>query len=164
MAVPPAPRSTSGRRVTERRSRAGSRKPGARPAEDALVQGPDAPPLFSKRGGARIGRSFWLSASYGWPLARLDVFEDRIELRLFGAGAIRLPRAAISAVRIERGLFATRFRFEHQALREQRYVRFAAFDGRETRETLRRLGFPVLESATTPSACRRPGAPPRCRP
>jgi len=109
-----------------------------------MATSPDSAPVLSKRGGARIGRSFWLALNVSYPFARLHVYPDRVELQTI-VGAIILPRAVVTAVRRERGIFSTGVRFQHEALRVPRFVLFWTRSSREILETLARFGFPVAE-------------------
>ena len=99
-------------------------------------------------GGLRWGRSFWFAANSSWPLARLEVSRDGIEIRvigLLGRETLSLRREEILAIAQKVGLFSTGVVIAHQKASLPPFILFWTRNYGRLKDALQRLGYAVAD-------------------
>jgi hypothetical protein len=96
---------------------------------------------FSQTGGARIGRSFWLSMNVTWPFASLTVTSEWIEVTVLWIRRYHFSRSAIRRIERFHGVFSRGIRIVHSEELYPDFVVFWTFDFARLQLNLEAMGY-----------------------
>ena len=101
-----------------------------------------ANPVFTQTGGARIGRSYWLSFNATWPFAKLEVTEAGITITVEALSkTYSFAKANITDIWLNAGILSTGVQIEHCIESHPKYIVFWTSNIDEMRSSLHRLGY-----------------------
>lgn len=96
-------------------------------------------------GGSRYGKSFWRSANYTWPLARLEIEPDKLRLSTFFGRTFLFEKSQIKSLSMYGGLFffSTGLLIEHSVADYPPFIVFWTFSFDGVKTELVRNGYEV---------------------
>ncbi len=101
-------------------------------------------------GGVKIGRDMLRCWNIGWPFARLFIYSDGLEIRVFLFGVTKkytFARDEIVSVRIQRATFSRVLVIEHRDEKLPSFIAFEAFPSRKMQtllDELQNCGYSVV--------------------
>ncbi len=106
-------------------------------------------PAYVQRGGARIGRSYWVSLNFTIPFAKLSVTSEAVSLSvhfLFFKRQYLFQRANISAIRRYKGYVSRGVKLEHDKEGCPPFIVFWTTDLKELLANLQSCGYHLFDT------------------
>jgi hypothetical protein len=98
--------------------------------------------MYTEKGGARIGRSYWLSMNATWPLATISISEEAIELSAL-CQKRHFDKIEISGLQTYTGFISSGIQIIHTIPRYSKFVVFWSMNLKEFVTQLRAHGYNV---------------------
>lgn len=102
------------------------------------------PKLIHKEiGGLRIGQGFWLALNMTWPLAKLEIYKDKIILTYLFFRKITFEKNEINYFEETHGFYTPEIKIVHNKMNISPYILFWSLFPDKLLDRLKKTGYPT---------------------